>query len=333
MAELRCAVLPLELDGVGGIVGIGDFGGEVGDDDLQSDAVFVDVEDGGEEETGETRGLGEGEKGGLCLVIDVGSVIIKGVLALREGEVAVELGDVLGDGIEVDVLQDVELVVDLQHEVGLAVGEVEGLGGKAVVGGEGEERAVAFCRGDHRTGVDADGVCGALRDGLGFLADAVDARRGAVGGTHKTVIERVDGAGGGSHVVHGLAAVLRQRLGHGGREEVGRAECLGRGVERDVRVDDGLDVDRCGRLLFAVGHDGDTGVTALFLYEVLLHDAADVVERGLVLEGVQDSGENRDTLARHADRDLVEVKSDGDGRGELVGEEDVGRRIGDCYHL
>ncbi len=28
--ELRCAVLPLELDGVGGVVGIGDVGGEVG---------------------------------------------------------------------------------------------------------------------------------------------------------------------------------------------------------------------------------------------------------------------------------------------------------------
>ncbi len=30
--ELGCAVLPLELDGVGGVVGIGDVGGEVGDD-------------------------------------------------------------------------------------------------------------------------------------------------------------------------------------------------------------------------------------------------------------------------------------------------------------
>ena len=108
---------------------------------------------------------------------------------------------------------------------------------------------------------------------------------------------------------------------------MGWAECLGGGVERDVRVDDGLDVDRCGRLLFVGGHDGDTGVTALFLYEVLLHDTADVVERGLVLEGVQYSRKNGDTLARHADRDLVNVKSDGDGRGELVGEEYVGRTI------
>ena len=32
MRELRRAVLPLELDGVGGVVGIGDVGGEVGDD-------------------------------------------------------------------------------------------------------------------------------------------------------------------------------------------------------------------------------------------------------------------------------------------------------------
>ena len=30
--ELGRAVLPLELDGVGGVVGIGDVGGEVGDD-------------------------------------------------------------------------------------------------------------------------------------------------------------------------------------------------------------------------------------------------------------------------------------------------------------
>ena len=32
MRELGRAVLPLELDGVGGVVGIGDVGGEVGDD-------------------------------------------------------------------------------------------------------------------------------------------------------------------------------------------------------------------------------------------------------------------------------------------------------------
>ena len=31
MRELGRAVLPLELDGVGGVVGIGDVGGEVGD--------------------------------------------------------------------------------------------------------------------------------------------------------------------------------------------------------------------------------------------------------------------------------------------------------------
>ena len=91
-------VFVLEFEGVGGVVGIGDFTADVGDDD--GDGATVRLDDVGvwrEEELGVMGTLFLGEHGGLNLVFVGGLVIVEGGGAERGGGGAVKGELALGD--------------------------------------------------------------------------------------------------------------------------------------------------------------------------------------------------------------------------------------------
>ena len=84
-------VFVLEFEGVGGVVGIGDFTADVGDDD--GDGATVRLDDVGvwrEEELGVMGTLFLGEHGGFNLVFIGGMVVIESGGAERGGGGAVE---------------------------------------------------------------------------------------------------------------------------------------------------------------------------------------------------------------------------------------------------
>ena len=114
-------VFVLEFEGVGGVVGIGDFTADVGDDDGDGAAIWLDdVGVWREEELGVMGTFFLGEHGGFYLVF-VGGMIV------------VECGGAEKGG-------------------GGAVDDIEGLGEKAPVDGELKERAF-----DEKARGDADG--------------------------------------------------------------------------------------------------------------------------------------------------------------------------------
>ena len=137
------AILVLELDGAGGVVGIGDFTADVGDEDGDAAAVGLDdVDNVREKEMGVMLGLLVGEHGGFHLILVGGLVIVERGLAETGGGGAVEVELALGDTGEVDELEAVELVADLQGEIGCGVYDVEGLGKASTMDGELKERAI-----------------------------------------------------------------------------------------------------------------------------------------------------------------------------------------------
>ena len=96
--EAVATILVLELDAVGGVVGIGDFTADVGDDD--GDGAAVRLDDVGvlrEEKLGVMGGFFLGEHGGLNLVFVGGLVIVEGGGAERGGGGAVKGELALGD--------------------------------------------------------------------------------------------------------------------------------------------------------------------------------------------------------------------------------------------
>ena len=91
-------VLVLELDAVGGVVGIGDFTADVGDDDGDGAAIwFDDVGVLREEKLGVMATLFLGEHGGFYLVFVGGMVVVECGGAERGGGGAVEGELALGD--------------------------------------------------------------------------------------------------------------------------------------------------------------------------------------------------------------------------------------------
>ena len=104
--------LVLELQGVGGVVGIGDFGGDVGDED--GDGLGFDDEGHlvGEEKNGEVVGLLDGEHGRLHLILVGGGVVIEGGRTETGGSGTADVELALGVTGEVDVLGTPELVED-----------------------------------------------------------------------------------------------------------------------------------------------------------------------------------------------------------------------------
>ena len=137
------AVLVLELDGAGGVVGIANFTADVGDEDGDAAAVGLDdVDDMGKEEMGVMLGLLVGEHGGLHLVLEGGLVIVECGLAETGGRGAVKVELALGDTGEVDELEAVELVADLEGEIGRGVYDIEGLGKTSPMDGELKELAI-----------------------------------------------------------------------------------------------------------------------------------------------------------------------------------------------
>ena len=77
LGDVVASVLVLEFEGVGGVVGIADLGGDVGDDDGEGLAVGDYGDFLGKEEDGEVVGLLKGEHGGLHLVLVGGVVVIE----------------------------------------------------------------------------------------------------------------------------------------------------------------------------------------------------------------------------------------------------------------
>ena len=96
--EAVSGVFVLEFEGVGGVVGIGDFAADVGDDD--GDGAAVRLDDVGvwrEEELGVMATLFLGEHGGFNLVFIGGMVVVESGGAERGGGGAVEGELALGD--------------------------------------------------------------------------------------------------------------------------------------------------------------------------------------------------------------------------------------------
>ena len=141
LGDAVASVLVFEFEGVGGVVGIGDFGGDVGDDYWVGLGVGDDGDVLGKEEDGEVVGLFEGEHGGLHLVLVGGGVVIEGGRAETGGGGTADVELALGDAGEVDVFGTSKLVHGEEREVWFAVGDVERLGEVSVVDGKGKEFA------------------------------------------------------------------------------------------------------------------------------------------------------------------------------------------------
>ena len=138
------SVLVLEFEGVSGVVGIADFGGDVGDDNWVGLTVDDDGDVLGKEGDGEVVSLFEGEHGRLYLVLVGGVVVIECGCAETGGGGTVDVEFALGDASEVDVFGTAKLVHGEEREVGFAVGDVERLGEVSVVDGEGKECSFRF---------------------------------------------------------------------------------------------------------------------------------------------------------------------------------------------
>ena len=108
LGDAVASVLVLEFEGVGGVVGIADFGGDVGDDYWVGLAVGDDGDVLGKEEDGEVVSLFEGEHGGLHLVLVGGVVVIERGCAETGGSGTADVEFVLGDAGEVDVFGTAE---------------------------------------------------------------------------------------------------------------------------------------------------------------------------------------------------------------------------------
>ena len=91
-------VFVLEFEGVGGVVGIGDLAADVGDDDGDGSAIWLDdVGVWREEELGVMATFFLGEHGGFNLVFVGGMVVVESGGAERGGGGAVEGELALGD--------------------------------------------------------------------------------------------------------------------------------------------------------------------------------------------------------------------------------------------
>ena len=117
LGDVAASVLVLEFEGVDGVVGIADLGGDVGDDDGEGLAVGDDGDFLGKEEDGEVVGLFEGEHGGLHLVLVGGVVVIERGCAETGGGGTADVELALGDAGEVDVFGTAELVHGEEREV------------------------------------------------------------------------------------------------------------------------------------------------------------------------------------------------------------------------
>ncbi len=215
------------------------------------------------------------------------------------GDLAAVARDAVVDGVEqrrrvgereAGQVDELDLVEDLEHALGLEVRGVEVVGGAEV----GEERALLAD--------DADGARAGGRGGvLGVLEGHVDAL--LLGGLlHELAVGVVgDAAGVGDEAAVGR---LREPLGDAGGVEAGAA-----GDVLDVALALELGVDG---LLVALAEPGGAGLEAVLVEEGLVDVARDVEQR--VADDEQAVGDGRRDLRAEG----------GDGGREAVGELDLG---------
>ncbi len=190
------------------------------------------------------------------------------------------------------MLEAVELVADLESEIGRAVDDIEGLGETATVDGELKERALDIKARHDDDGADVVVVGGQMGDACGddvLIREADGARRGLAIDEDETFGVALEGAAGEDEVCEVLEGVARDsERGQGGEEE-GLKECTG-DVMTDVQSgEDGGALRGVGVLGdFAVsvgdfGKDDETGEDKVARQEIALDDGTDVVERGCVV--------------------------------------------------
>ena len=261
LGDMVASILVLEFEGVGGVVGIADFGGDVSDDDGEGLGVGDDRDFLGKEEDGEVVGLFDGEHGGLHLVLVGGVVVIERGRAETGGGGTADVELALGDTGEVDVFGTAELVHGEEREVGFAVGDVERLGEVSVVDGEGKERS-AYFEGFLYSGwedVDGEIVEGGL-GGEGVLCGADEDGRGAALVEDDTLDVAGDGGVREGEEGECLEGIKGDGVGREGVEEEG-LDVVGCGVVGDVHTAiDGFTLWGVGVLVLALGEDDKSGV-------------------------------------------------------------------------
>ena len=134
--------LVLELDAVGGIVGIRDFRGKVGDNNGET-IILIDVrnERNGmrEKKSGDADGIIILQHGRFNLEFRIRGVVVKGSLAIADSRGTFKIGDALCSAIQKDVFVLHKLVVNGKDYVGLLVNDVKRLGKSTAMNGKGKE--------------------------------------------------------------------------------------------------------------------------------------------------------------------------------------------------
>ena len=134
--------LVLELDAVGGIVGIRDFRGKVGDNNGET-IILIDVrnERNGmrEKKSGDADGIIILQHGRFNLEFRIRGVVVKRCFAIADSRGTFKIGDALCSAIQKDVFVLHKLVVNGKDYVGLLVNDVKRLGKSTTVNGKGKE--------------------------------------------------------------------------------------------------------------------------------------------------------------------------------------------------
>ena len=311
--------LVLELDGVGGVVGIRDFRCEVGDDDGE-EIILGDVRNErngiGKKESGDADGIIVLQHGRFNLEFRIRGVVVKRCLAIADSRGTLKISDALCGAIQEDVFVLHKLVVNGKDDVGLLVNDVERLGKSTTVNGKGKELSFSLQSGRDIFRRNVHGLGGAYSRCARALVDSFNGRRRFSVFHDKTIRVFLNSIVCSGDKIKKLDGRARNEIHLRRGEEVGLQEKLRRPFNIKLGEDNNPVILRLCCFRSRLSLDLELCDTSVVLGKIILQNRAEVIEIGVIAEGIEGSLENHRAGTKNGNSDRLGISPYGDSLGE-----------------
>ena len=310
--------LVLEFDGVGGVVGIRDFRGDVGDD-YGEEIILGDVRNErngmGKEESGDADGIIILQHGRFNLEFRIRGVVVKGSLAIADSRGTLKISDALCSAIQKDIFVLHKLVVNGKDDVGLLVNDVERLGKSTAMNGKGKEFSFSLQSGRDIFRRNVQGLGGAYSRGARALVDSFNGRRRFSVFHDKTIRVFLNSIVCSGDKIKKLDGRAWNEIYLCRGEEVGLQKNFGRPFNIKLGEDNNPVLLRLCCFRCRLSLDLELSDTPVELGKIILQNRAEVIEIGVIAERIESSLENYRTGTKNRNSDRLGISPYGNSLG------------------